>query len=115
MTKIKKKVSHLPLDVQGILSNLGKNIQISRKRRDMTQAQLAEAMFVSRQTLGRIENGDPSIAISTYLTAIYCLQREKEFDDFLRPENDKIGMLRDIQRQENRKSVRHSKQNFPDF
>ena len=72
----------------------------------MTQGDLAKAMFVTRQTVARLEKGDPSVALATLLLAIFCLQREKELAGFLAPENDKLGMLLDMQRLDRRKKIR---------
>ena len=114
--QITAKNSHLlPGEIQALLKNIGKNIQLSRKRREMSQADLAKAMFVTRQTVSRLENGEPSIAMATLLLAVFCLQREKELLGLLAPENDKLGMFLDTQRQEKRKAIKRRKRDDLDF
>jgi len=81
----------------------------------MTQATLAEAMFVTRQTVARLERGDPSVALSTFLLAVFCLQRERELDNFLAPEADELGMMLEMQRQDRRRTVRQKKRDDLDF
>lgn len=105
--RIRSNEAHsLPLEVQASLKSLGRNLQLSRKRRGMTQSDLARAMFVTRQTVARLEKGDPSAAWGTFLLAIFCLQREKELTGFLAPENDRLGMLLDMRKLDGRKKVR---------
>ena len=106
---------NLPLDIQALLKNLGRNLQLSRKRREMTQGALAKAMFVTRQTVARLEKGDPAVALATFLLAIFCLQREKELTGLLAPENDKLGMLLDMKRLDRRKKIRSRGSDDLDF
>jgi len=105
----------LPLEVQSALKNLGRNIQLSRKRREMTQGDLSRAMFVTRQTVARLEKGDPSVAWSTFLLAIFCLRREKELTAFLAQENDRLGMLLDLRKLDKQKKIRRKKADDLDF
>lgn len=39
------------------MANVGKNIRILRTKKGMTQDELAEKLFVSRQTVSNYENG----------------------------------------------------------
>ena len=39
------------------MANVGKNIRILRTKNGMTQDELAEKLFVSRQTVSNYENG----------------------------------------------------------
>lgn len=107
MSRQKKlSLGNYPEGVQKILVNLGKNLKMSRKRRNLTMSALASSMFVTRQTVSRMESGDPTMSILVYLTAIFCLQREKELDDFLSPKNDVLGCMLDEIRQIQRKRVK---------
>lgn len=47
----------------GTLVNLGTSLRSHRLAKRMTHEQVAEACGFSRQTLSRIERGDPSVAI----------------------------------------------------
>lgn len=46
---------------------LGLQIAAGRRRLRRSQADLAERAGVSRDTLSRVENGDPKVAIGTFL------------------------------------------------
>lgn len=48
---------------------LGKRIQLARKRRRMSETDLAVRIGVARSTLQRIERGDPSVAIGSVFEA----------------------------------------------
>lgn len=51
------------------LTLFGKLIQLARKQRRMTAAELAERTGISRSTLQRIEKGDPKVEIALVFEA----------------------------------------------
>ncbi|MCP5278449.1 MAG: helix-turn-helix transcriptional regulator [Thiobacillus sp.] len=51
------------------LTLLGKLIQLARKQRRMTAAELAERTGISRSTLQRIEKGDPKVEVGLMFEA----------------------------------------------
>jgi len=53
-----------------------------RKKKDITQAQLAEKAEVSRQTINAIETGkyDPSLELALKLSKIFEAKTEKLFE-----------------------------------
>lgn len=64
-----KLVSSLPLPVRDALRRLGRDLAIARRKRRISTADMAERLFVSRDTLWRIECGDPSVVLGTFVTA----------------------------------------------
>ena len=48
---------------------LGKLIQLARKQRRMTAAELAERTGISRSTLQRVEKGDPKVEVGLMFEA----------------------------------------------
>jgi transcriptional regulator with XRE-family HTH domain len=52
---------------------LGSMIRVGRLRRRWTMAELAERVGVSRQTLAKIEHGDPTVAIGTCFEAAHLV------------------------------------------
>ncbi|MEM7763597.1 MAG: helix-turn-helix transcriptional regulator [Pseudomonadota bacterium] len=54
-----------------------------RAERDWTQAQLAEALLVSRQTVNALEKGkyDPSLPLAFRVARVFELAIEDIFDD----------------------------------
>lgn len=58
-------------------------IKVLRAERDMTQAQLATAVEVSRQTINAIEKGkfDPSLPLAFRIARLFELSIEDVFQD----------------------------------
>ena len=65
-------------------------LKVLRAERDWTQAQLAEALDVSRQTINAIETGkfDPSLPLAFRAARLFGLRIEEIFHD---PAMDKDG------------------------
>lgn len=77
------------------LSDLGERLRLARGRREITAGLFAERMGVSRETLRRLEKGDPTIAMGTYLRALRVLGLDKDVDAIAR--DDVLGRkLQDI-------------------
>lgn len=59
---------------------LGERLYLARRRRGITATLFAERMGVSRETLRRLEKGDHTIAIGTYLRALRVLGLDADLD-----------------------------------
>ena len=59
--KTSKAQAALPLSVRRAMAKLGSDISTARRRRNMTIATLAERAFVGRNTITRVERGDPGV------------------------------------------------------
>jgi Predicted transcriptional regulators len=75
-----KKQTLLP-KFQKILEQMGENIKLARKRRNLTTIQVAERAGINRSTLYHIEKGTPSVALGAYFNVIRVLGLQ---DDFLK-------------------------------
>lgn len=102
----------LSSEMQTRLRQIGKNLQIARKRRKKTVQQAAEMMGTSLSSVRRMEVGDPSVRVETYLAAleVYQLDHTLRFAD---PEDDRIGLALEKQRLPQR--VRTKKEKRLDF
>lgn len=58
---------------QKVLSLLGENIQLARKRRNYTQTLISERTGLSRLTIRKIENGDPKVSMGHYVAVLGVL------------------------------------------
>lgn len=59
---------------------LGERLRLARLRRKLTSVLFAERMGVSRDTLHRLEKGDPGISLGTYLRALRILGLDLDID-----------------------------------
>jgi DNA-binding XRE family transcriptional regulator len=66
--------SPLPFEVTVALQSLGHRIAVTRKQRGHTQAQFADMLGISNQTLVFIEQGRPTVQIGHYLRALWMLE-----------------------------------------
>ena len=62
------------------LSAFGERLRKARLRRGITTVQFAERLGVSRDTLNRVERGDPNVAIGTYARALRLLGLDHDLD-----------------------------------
>jgi len=109
MTKSDNVLSPL---MQERMQEIGRNLKLARKRRRKTLRQAAEMIGTSESSVRRMEAGDPSVRIATFLAAIEVYQLEDSLR-FAEPEDDVIGLTLDKQRLPKR--VRMKKEKKFDF
>lgn len=73
------------------LKQLGEYIRIARKKRRMTMAEVAERLNLGYQTIVRIENGDPGVSISSYMSTLWLFDLAKQFTQSIHPDQDEVG------------------------
>ncbi|MHA4808940.1 helix-turn-helix domain-containing protein [Flavitalea flava] len=83
-----KKTILLPT-ADKILKGLGENVKLARKRRRLSEIQVAERAGIARSTLQLIEKGDPGVSMSAYLQVLFILGLEKDLLDVAA--NDPLG------------------------
>lgn len=71
------------------LAALGERLRLARMRRKLTAELFAERMGISRETLRRLERGDPTIAMGTYMRALRVLGLDSDID--LIAKDDELG------------------------
>ena len=96
MTKKSIAITATPIFLKKSLQILGKNIQTARKRRRMTQRELADRIMCSLPTIGRLESGDPGISLSILAQALWVFGMEKQLVNLASPENDAIGLQKEL-------------------
>jgi transcriptional regulator with XRE-family HTH domain len=90
--KASKAQSALPLPVRRALAALGRDISTARRRRSMTVATLAERAFVGRNTITRVERGDPGVALGIYATVLFVLGFSDRLQTLADPATDQVGL-----------------------
>jgi len=88
----------LPLPVLQILQKLGRDLAIARRKRGISTSDMAGRLFVSRDTLWRLERGDPTVSMGTLATAAFVLQLHERLASIAAPEKDTLGLALDEQR-----------------
>lgn len=59
---------------------LGERLRVARLRRRISTILMAERVGVSRDTLHRLEQGDPNIALGTYARILRVLGLDRDLD-----------------------------------
>ena len=82
----------LPLGVRRSLRKLGLDLSAARRRRRLSMALLAERAFISRNTLTRVEKGDPGVSMGIYATVLFVLGMENRLGDLADAASDPVGL-----------------------
>jgi transcriptional regulator with XRE-family HTH domain len=93
METSKKTDAALPQPIVAILKNLGRHIQIARKRRRLSEAKLAELAYTSRATIQRLEAGEPGVGIGILSSVLWVLKLHEDLTLVAAPERDEFGKL----------------------
>jgi DNA-binding XRE family transcriptional regulator len=98
MPKQNTKPADYPQAVIQQIALLSQNIVVARKRRKETQAQWAKRLGVSQPTMARIERGDPSVAMASYVMCMWLINPGASLADLVAPQLDTIALEREIAR-----------------
>jgi transcriptional regulator with XRE-family HTH domain len=74
------------------LRKLGEDIGNARRRRQLTMEILAERAFTTRQTLQKVEAGDPMVAMGIYAAVLQALGLLAGLGDLAAPGRDEVGL-----------------------
>jgi transcriptional regulator with XRE-family HTH domain len=88
----------MPLEVQDLCTTIGERIRVARTRRNMTQQDFASRLGTSRQTVQRLEAGDPSVGLGIFLLATWVLGLHRDLTGILAPERDTVGLRDEYRR-----------------
>lgn len=86
------------------IKQLALNIGIARKRRGESQAQWAMRLGVSQPTMARIERGDPSVAMASYVMCIWLINPRSSLAELIAPQNDHGALEKEIARIRSKRS-----------
>ncbi len=90
--------SSIPLPVAQTLRKLGRDLAVARRKRGLSAADMAGRLFVSRDTLWRLERGDPTVSLGTFVTAAFVLQLHQRLAGLASAESDTLGLSLDEER-----------------
>lgn len=87
-----KYSSPVPLPVTRSLTRLGQAVSLARRRRHLTQEDLAERIGASVHTVRRMEVGHPGTALVHFARALQVFGELDKLDQLLDTPRDTIGL-----------------------
>ncbi|MDJ1121077.1 helix-turn-helix transcriptional regulator [Olsenella sp. YH-ols2217] len=84
----------LSFRVQRTAQELGTSIATWRKLLGIQSGELAERAGVSRSTISRLEHGDPSVSLGTFLSVCDVLDSLEAVEQALDPMETTLGRVR---------------------
>ena len=106
MSKPAGSLTALPPVVSEALRKLGENLALARVRRKESQRVWASRLGVSIPTLIRMEQGEPSVAMGVYATALWMIGRTAALPALAEPKEDQGALELDVRRALERRAVR---------
>jgi len=88
----------LSLPASHALRKLGRDLALARRKRNISTSDMAARLFVSRDTLWRLERGDPSVALGTLATAAFILNLHDRLANLAAPGSDELALSLDERR-----------------
>ena len=92
------KIGAIPLPAAHALRKLGRDLALARRKRGIATSDMAARLFVSRDTLWRLERGDPAVAAGTLATAVYILKLHDRLANLAAPSTDELALSLDERR-----------------
>lgn len=83
-----------PIRTQQAAQTMGENLRTWRKLRGITAQEMADKAAVSADTISRLENGDPSIALHTFLNVCNALGITERIEEATDPYETDYGRAR---------------------
>jgi hypothetical protein len=78
--------------VRQVLKKLGADVRAARRRRRLPIQVVAARALTTRQTISRLEAGDPGIAIGTWATVLFALGMNDRLGELAAPSRDVLGL-----------------------
>src|SRR5438270_13744895 len=88
----------LPLPASHALRQMGRDLALARRKRRISTADMAARLFVSRDTLWRLERGDPSVSLGTLAAAAFVLKLHDRLANLAAPASDELALSLDERR-----------------
>jgi transcriptional regulator with XRE-family HTH domain len=88
----------IPVSVGTGLKRLGADLKNARLRRRLKMVTIAERAGISRETLAKIQKGDPGVSMGNYASVIFALGLGTKWMNLADIANDKMGQALDEER-----------------
>ena len=89
------KKGSIPLPAAHALRKLGRDLALARRKRGISTSDMAARLFVSRDTLWRMERGDPTVALGTLATMTFVLGLHGRLANLAAPASDELALSLD--------------------
>lgn len=86
--KIAKWDQIMTQEATATLKEIGKLIQLARKRRKMSSVELGQRVGVDRRTISHLESGHPGVSIGVLMQTLSILNLAQGLAEALKPEHD---------------------------
>ena len=87
---MKKAAYNIVPSTEEILKTMGEQIKLARLRRDLSAELVAERAGISRASLWKVEQGNPSVAMGIYAAVLHALgNMDKDLE--LVAKDDELG------------------------
>jgi transcriptional regulator with XRE-family HTH domain len=96
MPKQSKAIDSLTPATLAALETMGSHLALARVRRHESLATRAKRIGVSIPTVMKIENGDPTVSMGAYASALWLIGRDSELSRIASPELDQEAIERDV-------------------
>jgi transcriptional regulator with XRE-family HTH domain len=83
----------LPAPVDRAIKKLGSDLSLARRRRNLSQAMLAERLGTSVMTVRRLEAGHPGTALQHLARALQVFGELEKLNDLLDTSRDTVGLI----------------------
>lgn len=97
-TMAMSNTNSIPLPAAHALRKLGRDLALARRKRGISTSDMAARLFVSRDTLWRLERGDPTVALGTLVTATFVLKLHDRLANLASPASDALALSLDERR-----------------
>ncbi len=84
--------SPVPLPVERALRRVGRSISLARRRRQLSQQDLADRIGASVNTVRRLEGGHPGTALQHFARALQVFGEIDKFEKLMESGEDSVGM-----------------------
>jgi len=95
---MQKSAPPLSPSVQRLLAALGADIRAARRRRRLPMEIVAQRAGITRQTLSKIELGDPSVSMGGWATVLFALNLSEGLRHIASASEDRVGLDLELER-----------------
>lgn len=84
----------IPMRTRLAAQSIGEQLSTWRRMLGFTAEEIADKASVSRDTISRLENGDPSVSMATFLNVVACYSILDQVVDATDPYQTDLGRAR---------------------